>query len=278
MTRINANDFLLSECNFFASIRVIRGSLSSSFLRHSSFVLPSFLIRRHFGQLRRQQAFFFLFLNRRAIGRHLSRRYEYDQILLDVLIHIGTKRATDERNVPQDGDLILGFLHVFAHQPTQHHRLSVSNADARCHLARAEHRLVDHIRGELDRDRSCDDAPNGTNTDCVNGAAVINETLKFHDLRNQVQVYRLSISPDYRFHLQSYTGVASFPILGCRRCDHNRDNSAHESRGRAADRWNLRLSICPRITKFSNDFDDGALAALCRHLWRREKIDPFLLV
>ena len=46
----------------------------------------------------------------------------------------------------------------------------------------------------------------------------------------------------------------------------------------AADRWNLRRSVCLRITKFSDNFDNGALAALRGHTRRREKIDSLLLV
>src|SRR5262249_601250 len=48
--------------------------------------------------------------------------------------------------------------------------------------------------------------------------------------------------------------------------------------GRSAYRWNLRWRIRSRITKFSDDFDDGALTALGGHTGRRQKIDSLFLV
>ena len=40
----------------------------------------------------------------------------------------------------------------------------------------------------------------------------------------------------------------------------------------------MRLRICSWVTKFSDDFDDGALSALGGHAWRRKEIDAFLLI
>ena len=103
-----------------------------------------------------------------------------------MLIDIGAKGAADERNVAKNWDLILGFLHIFTHQSTQHHRLAVGHADACGDFARAEHRLINHVRSELDGHRCWNNTTNGINADCVNGAAIIDEALKLYHLRNQV--------------------------------------------------------------------------------------------
>ena len=47
---------------------------------------------------------------------------------------------------------------------------------------------------------------------------------------------------------------------------------------RAADRWNLWRRVCLRVTKFSDDLDNGALTALRGHTGRREKINSLFLV
>src|SRR5207247_10797315 len=52
------------------------------------------------------------------------------------------RKALPTSNVAKNWDLILSFLHVFAHQPAEHHRLSIVNADARGHFACAEYWLV----------------------------------------------------------------------------------------------------------------------------------------
>src|SRR6184192_1190165 len=55
--------------------------------------------------------------------------------------------------------------------------------------------------------------------------------------------------------------VAGLPILRRCRCDHDGDYLVSDARG-TANRWNLRRSVSPRITKFSDHFNDRALAAL----------------
>src|SRR5207247_10506627 len=120
----------------FVSISVIRVSL---------------LVTRHLWQRGRQQAFFFFLVQWQTCGCDDLRGDEDDQVLFSVLFDIGAKRSADERNVANDGNFILSFLHVFTHQSTDYDRLPVINADTRSNLARAEDRLVNHIGGKLDR-------------------------------------------------------------------------------------------------------------------------------
>src|SRR5438876_3492724 len=94
-----------------------------------------------------------------------------------MLLHIGAKGAADQRNVPYDRDLIFSFLHVFPHQPAKHHRLAVINADTGRYLARAEHRVVNDVRCELDRLRNRYSS-RGIDADCIARAAIIDETLE----------------------------------------------------------------------------------------------------
>src|SRR5205823_226735 len=157
------------------------------------------------------------------------------------------------------------------------HRLPVIDTHAGGHFARAKYRLVDHVRRELNglRNRNASD---GVDADCINRAAVIDEALKLDDLRDKVQIDSRRIASYYRFDFESHTGVARFPILRSCWRDHDGHNSTHECRARAADGWNLWLSVCPRISKFSDDLDDSALTALCGHTWRREEIDSLFFV
>ena len=79
-------------------IRVIRGLL---------------FICWDFRQFRREQAFLFFLVQRRT-GRRNDLRGD-DQVLFDMLLDIGAERPADDWNVSYDRDLILSFLHVFAH-------------------------------------------------------------------------------------------------------------------------------------------------------------------
>src|SRR5437879_13859589 len=101
-----------------------------------------------------------------------------------MLIDVRSKGPPDKRNVAKDGSLILGFLYVFTHQPAEHHRLPIINADARGHLTRAEYRLVDNIRGELNR-LGGRNSTHGTRTYGVYWTPVIDDALDLDDLRNQ---------------------------------------------------------------------------------------------
>src|SRR5439155_852395 len=80
-------------------------------------------------------------------------------------------------------------------------------------------------------------------------------------LRNQIQIYRRCISSYYWLDFQRHACVASLPILRRRRRDHYGHDLAAGRRG-SANRWNLRLSVRPRIPKFSDNLDDRALTAL----------------
>ena len=74
-----------------------------------------FFVRWHFRQLRREEAFLFL-VQWYAGRRDDLRSHEDDQILLGVLLGIGAKCPADKRNVTNDGNLVFGLLHIFAHQ------------------------------------------------------------------------------------------------------------------------------------------------------------------
>src|SRR5439155_8703952 len=78
-------------------------------------MVSSLLIRRHFGQFRREEAFLFFLVQRQTGGRHDLRSDEDDQVLFGVLLGVGAKRSANKWNVPDDRDLILGFLYVLAH-------------------------------------------------------------------------------------------------------------------------------------------------------------------
>jgi len=56
-------------------------------------------------------------VQRQTSGRDDARGDEDNEIFLDMLIDIRAKRSPNERNVPNDGNLIFCFLHVFTHQP-----------------------------------------------------------------------------------------------------------------------------------------------------------------
>src|SRR6266481_5096836 len=112
-------------------------------------------IRRHFRQLRREQAFLFFLVQRQTRGRDDFRGHEDDQVLFGVLFDIGAKGSADERNVANDGNFILSFLHVFTHQSTDYDRLPVINADTRSNLARAKDRLVNNILSKQNLRNGC---------------------------------------------------------------------------------------------------------------------------
>ena len=84
-------------------------------------------------------------------GRDDARGVEDNEVLFDVLIDVAAKGAADERNVANDRSFILGFLHVFPHQPTDNHGLSIINTNARRYFACAEYRLINHVRRQFNR-------------------------------------------------------------------------------------------------------------------------------
>src|SRR6476469_1551436 len=74
------------------------------------------LVRGNLRQLRREEASLFFLVQRYSRGRDDLRGNEDDQVLFGVLFGIGAKRPANERNVANDGNFILRFLDVFAHQ------------------------------------------------------------------------------------------------------------------------------------------------------------------
>src|SRR5438552_2562883 len=206
--------------------------------------------------------------------------YENDQVLFGVLLDIAAKGSADERNVADDGSFIFHFLHVFAHQPAEDHRLPIINADACGHFARAEHGLVYDVRRELNR-LGNRNSNSGVHAHCKNWAAVADEALKLHDLRNQIEINRRIVPADYWFDFQRHTSVSRIPSCRRRRRHNHRDWCRRlpwqESTGGGGDRWDLRWRICQGKTKLSYDFDNRALSALSGHSGRREQIDAFFL-
>jgi len=73
-------------------------------------------VGRDLRQLRREQASLFFLVQRQTGGRDDAGGDENDQVFLGMLLGVGAKRSADERNVANDGNLILTFLHVFTHQ------------------------------------------------------------------------------------------------------------------------------------------------------------------
>src|SRR6266480_3107801 len=146
-------------------------------------MVSSLLIRRHFGQFRREEAFLFLLVQRQTGRRNDFRGDEDDQVLFSVLLGVGTKGPADKRNVPYDRDLILGFLHVLAHQPAKNYRLPVIDAHTCGHFARAKHWLVDHVWRKKHRLRNRN-SHRSIDADRIDRTAVIDEPLKLDDLRN----------------------------------------------------------------------------------------------
>ena len=65
-------------------------------------------------QLRREEAFLFFLVQRQTRGRDDARADEDDQVLFAVLFDVDAKGSANERNVADNGTLILSFLHVLA--------------------------------------------------------------------------------------------------------------------------------------------------------------------
>ena len=72
------------------------------------------LVGGNFGQLRREEAFLFFPVQRQTRGRDDARADEDDQVLFAVLFDVDAKGSANERNVADNGNLILSFLHVLA--------------------------------------------------------------------------------------------------------------------------------------------------------------------
>src|SRR5207249_7562381 len=115
---------------------------------------------------------------------------------------------------------------------------------------------------------------------CLDRTSVIDETFELDYLRNKVQVDRDSIRTNNRLDLQCNSGVTGFEIRRGRRPD-NRQRDCRRSRTAAATALNvrnLRLGELSWVTKFPDNFDHRALAALGGDLRRGKMIDPFLLI
>src|SRR5262249_22476272 len=97
----------------------------------------------------------------------------------------------------------------------KHYRLPVPDAHARGHFTRAEHRLIDNIRSKLNRLRNRY-AGNAINTDSINRAAIVDEALELHNLRDEVDIDSRIISAYDRLDFQSDASISGLTIL--RRC------------------------------------------------------------
>src|SRR5437870_2478172 len=73
------------------------------------------LIRGHFRQLRREEAFLFFLVQWQPCGRDDARGDEDDQVLFGVLFDVSTERSANKWNVANDRNFIFCLLHVFAH-------------------------------------------------------------------------------------------------------------------------------------------------------------------
>src|SRR6266576_522539 len=76
----------------------IRQPVNPSTLQRSNRGEALFLVRRHFRQLRREQAFLF-FVQRHTCGCDDLRGHENDQVLFGVLLNVRAERPSNERNV-----------------------------------------------------------------------------------------------------------------------------------------------------------------------------------
>src|SRR6266536_5868596 len=224
-----------------------------------------FLVRRHFGQDRRLQPFFFFNVQRQSAGCNEARSHENDQVPFDVLIDIGAEKPADERNIADDRDLIFRLLHVLAHQPAEHDCLPIPHTHVRGHFAGAKDRLVDHVLGQKNRRRGrySHGTPNAVNPYRIDGTAVIYEAFKFDTLWHQDHNVCPTVRADHRFNLKGHASIASLKSL--RRCRRHYDGDSSTNSGRTtADCGDLRCGERRWITKFSHDLDHSALSALGR--------------
>src|SRR5947209_6883132 len=114
-------------------------------------------------------------------------------------------------------------------------------------------------------------AEKAINTHGIDGTAVVDESFKFNDLWNQVQIDSHAVRSNDRLNLESYTGVACFEGgWGCRGDGEgtgsrvSTDNAAITSL--IAERlWNLRRLKLGGIAKLADDLDDRALTAFGHH-------------
>src|SRR4029453_9812627 len=107
--------------------------------------------------------------------------------------------------------------------------------------------------------------------------AVIYESLKRDDLRHQIQIDSHAIRSYDRFDFERNPSISRFKSLRSGR-RHNGNVNRSGSATSARDTGNLRRGERRWITKFSDNFDDGALPALGGHFRCGKKIDPFFLV
>src|SRR5438045_4234041 len=160
-------------------------------------------------RLQQSLLFFFVWIKRLTRGSDETRRHKDNQIALDVLLDIGPEETSHQRNVADKWCLILRLLNVFAHQPSKHHRLPIPDAHTRGHFACAKNRLINYVVGEANWTGDCNEAASGAASDsvdthCIDGTAVIDETLELDNLWNKIQVDGDTIRAYDRFDFQSY--------------------------------------------------------------------------
>src|SRR6186713_1363274 len=147
------------------------------------------------------------------------------QVPFDMLLRIRAKKATDDRDASQERRPILCFLHIFAHQPSQHDRLAIPNADTGCHLSGAENRLINNIWGENALRRV--DQPSSHRIQkrrrwSKDWTSVVDETFKLDDLRNEIEIDRHPIWSNHWLDFQGYTSIPGFEMSRRRRCHRHR--------------------------------------------------------
>ena len=80
-----------------------------------------------------------------ALGVHQAGGDEDDEIFFDFLVHIGAEEASGERDVAEDRDFVVDFLHILADESAEGDSLAVPDADTRGDFANGEDGLVHHI-------------------------------------------------------------------------------------------------------------------------------------
>ena len=103
-----------------------RAPFQLSSLRERLFSKTRALERRGRKLLRQAQRFnnflrIVIQTNRSAFRIHQARRDKDDEVALDFLIDVGTKKTPCQRYVTQNRHLVLNFLHVLTNQSSQGH-------------------------------------------------------------------------------------------------------------------------------------------------------------
>ena len=126
------------------------------------------------------------------------------------------EKPADQRNVADDRGAIFGLLHIFPHQAAEHDSLAVPHAHARRDFAGVEDRLVNDVRRE---DAAVVVIPRALIGECLDRAAVVDESFKLDHLWDKVEIDRDTIGPDHRLDFQRDTGIARLKTSRSRRCD-----------------------------------------------------------